>query len=352
MDNRLSLPFRALRLAFGLTATLAGLDKYFNVLADWGSYVSPIAAAMLPFSVDSFMAIVGVIEVAVGVTILAVSPRVGAYIASGWLILLSVNLAAGGHFDVAVRDVVLAIAAFALARASEINEATTEETAAGRRGVLLASLAAVGILHATASPAFAQAPTHHQANAALERGGGPSAAVLRQDMRALWTDHVIWTRAYVISAVGDQPDAQAGATRLLKNQEDIGVAVAAFYGKAAGDELTALLKEHILIAVDLIKHAKSGDKALFGATDTKWSKNGDDIANFLSKANPYWPRAALREMMKVHLSTTTDEVVARLTKNWEADVRAFDAVYDHILVMSDALSEGIIKQFPERFRPR
>jgi hypothetical protein len=200
---------------------------------------------------------------------------------------------------------------------------------------------------ATASPALAQAQAmpHHKV-------GASAADTLRQDMRDLWSDHVIWTRAYVISAVADQPDAQAAATRLLKNQEDIGAAVGRIYGKAAGDQLTVLLKEHIMIAVDLIKHAKSGDKAAFAATDAKWARNGDDIADFLSQANPNWPRATLRQMMKAHLSTTTDEVVARLTKNWEADVRAFDAVYDHILAMADALSEGIIKQFPGKFPSR
>ena len=75
----------------------------------------------------------------------------------------------------------------------------------------------------------------------------------------------------------------------------------------------------------------------------------DEIADFLSKANPNWPRAVLVQMMNTHLSTTTDEVVARLTKNWDADTRSFDAVYEHILAMSDALSDGIIKQFRDKF---
>lgn len=220
------------------------------------------------------------------------------------------------------------------------------------RSLLLAPLATVAILFATSSPALAQAPHPHQADAAVGGAGSPMAAALRQNMRDLWTDHVIWTRAYIVSAVADQPDTKAAATRLLKNQEDIGAAVAGFYGRAAGDQLTTLLKEHILIAVDLITHAESGDKAAFAATDAKWAKNGDDIADFLSKANPNWPRATLREMMKLHLSTTTDQVVARLTKDWDADVRAFDVVYDHILAMADALSEGIIKQFPGKFGSR
>jgi len=176
-----------------------------------------------------------------------------------------------------------------------------------------------------------------------------AAAALKQDMRKLWTDHVVWTRDYIVAAVGDQPDAQAAATRLMKNQDDIGGAVAKYYGDSAGRQLTSLLKQHISIAVDLIKAAKAGDKAAQQQADTKWQKNGEEIADFLSKANPNWPRATLADMMKKHLSTTTDEVVARLSKKWDEDARAFDAVYDHILHMSDALADGIVKQFPEKF---
>ena len=207
--------------------------------------------------------------------------------------------------------------------------------------LLLALLVACIGAPVTGSAAPSQAQQHQSQMGA--------ATTLRQDMRKLWTDHVVWTRDYIVAAVGDQPDAQAAAARLMKNQEDIGAAVATYYGKPAGDKLTALLKEHISIAVDIIKFAKAGDKASQQQADAKWRRNGEEIADFLSKANPNWPRAALVDMMNKHLSTTTDEVVARLTKNWAADVKAFDAVYDHILVMADALSNGIIKQFPAKF---
>jgi hypothetical protein len=180
------------------------------------------------------------------------------------------------------------------------------------------------------------------------KGMGAPGAGLKQDMRKLWTDHVVWTRDYIIAAISDQPDAQAAADRLMKNQEDMGNAVAKFYGASAGQQLTKLLKEHISIAVDLIKAAKAGDKAGQQKADARWQDNAVQIADFLSKANPNWPRATLVDLMKMHLSTTTDEVVARLNKNWDADVRAFDAVYDHILKMSDALADGIIKQFPDK----
>jgi hypothetical protein len=175
------------------------------------------------------------------------------------------------------------------------------------------------------------------------------AAALKQDMRKLWTDHVVWTRDYIIAALADAPDAQPALTRLLKNQDDIGGAVAKFYGDSAGKQLTTLLKDHIAIAGDLVKAAKGGDKAGQKAADDRWQKNAVDIAAFLSKANPNWPRATLEDLMKQHLTTTTNEVVARLSKNWDEDVRAFDAVYDHILHMSDALTDGIVKQFPQKF---
>jgi hypothetical protein len=111
-----------MRLAIGLMATLAGIDKFFNILTDWGSYVSPVAAQLLPFSTDVFMWIVGVVEFAVGISILTALPVVGSYVASAWLLLVAVNLALGGYFDVAVRDVVLSIGAFALARLIQVRD--------------------------------------------------------------------------------------------------------------------------------------------------------------------------------------------------------------------------------------
>jgi uncharacterized membrane protein YphA (DoxX/SURF4 family) len=122
MDTRLNTPLLALRLAIGLTATLAGADKFFNLLADWEKYVSPLAAQLLPVSPHTFMALVGLIEIAVGAAILTGWTRLGAYVASAWLLGVAVNLAAGGFFDVAVRDVVMSIAAFALARLVEVRQ--------------------------------------------------------------------------------------------------------------------------------------------------------------------------------------------------------------------------------------
>jgi hypothetical protein len=122
MDNRLHTPWLALRYGIGLTAALAGMDKFFNVLADWGSYVSPLATQVLPVSTGKFMGIVGVVEGAVGAAILAGWTRLGAYVASGWLLAVAANLVAAGFYDVAVRDIVMSLAAFTLARLAEVRE--------------------------------------------------------------------------------------------------------------------------------------------------------------------------------------------------------------------------------------
>lgn len=122
MDTRLYTPALTLRIAFGLMATLAGLDKFFNILADWGSYVSPLAAQMLPIPTGVLMGVVGVVEFTVGVCILSALPVLGAYVAAAWLMLVAGNLLLGGFIDIAVRDVVLAFAAFTLARLTEVRQ--------------------------------------------------------------------------------------------------------------------------------------------------------------------------------------------------------------------------------------
>lgn len=121
MDLRLQTPTTIMRVAIGLMATLAGLDKFFNILVDWSTYVSPVVEQLLPFSTNVLMWIVGIVEFAVGVSILTALPAIGAYVASAWLLLIAGNLVLGGHLDIAVRDVVLSISAFTLARLVEVR---------------------------------------------------------------------------------------------------------------------------------------------------------------------------------------------------------------------------------------
>jgi hypothetical protein len=174
---------------------------------------------------------------------------------------------------------------------------------------------------------------------------------LRSDMRKLWEDHVVWTRLFIISALADLPDKQATTDRLLKNQVDIGNAIKPFYGDAAGNKLSALLKDHILIAADIVTDAKGNQTAKLEADKKRWVANADEIAMFLSNANPKnWPAADMKSMMREHLDVTTTELMARLNKNWAADVAAYEKVHEQILHMADMLTDGIAKQFPEKVK--
>jgi hypothetical protein len=173
---------------------------------------------------------------------------------------------------------------------------------------------------------------------------------LRQDMRRLWEDHIVWTRLAVISLTTDAPDTEATVGRLLRNQTDIGDAVKPFYGPAVGDELTRQLRLHILIAADVVAAARAGDEQKLADAQARWRANADDIAEVLASVNPrFWKLATMKEEMRTHLNLTTQEVVARLQEDWDADVAAYDRIHDHILHISDLLSDGLVGQFPKRF---
>jgi hypothetical protein len=169
-------------------------------------------------------------------------------------------------------------------------------------------------------------------------------------MRKLWEDHVTWTRLAIVSFAHDLPDLPATQARLRRNQVDIGNAIKPYYGRAAGKQLTALLKEHIVGAVALLAAAKAGDQNLIEQRASEWYANGNEVADFLHKANPRnWSQKAMRRMMKGHLDQTLREAVNRLNGRYAADVRDYDQIHRHILVMADSLSAGIINQFPRRF---
>ncbi len=188
--------------------------------------------------------------------------------------------------------------------------------------------------------------------AALGTGEGAkmSATAFHDDMRKLWEDHVTWTRLVIVSVIADLPDTGPTLDRLLRNQVDIGNAIKPFYGVAAGDGLTALLREHILIAGEILIAAKAGDGAKVNDAVARWYSNADAIADFLAGANPrHWPADEMRSMMHSHLDLTLKEAVAQLTGDYAGSVATYDRVHVQILEMADMLSAGIVHQFPSRF---
>ena len=188
---------------------------------------------------------------------------------------------------------------------------------------------------------------------ALAKDNKVSAEAFRADMRELWEDHIVWTRQFIVSAAtlpeGQLDDLGPTAERLLRNQDDIGDAIATFYGEEAGDALAVLLKDHILIAGQLIADVKSGSPDA-AATQAAWFANADDIATFLAAANPeFWPFGMMQGHMYDHLTLTAEEAVARIQGRYADDIAAYDQIHTQILSMADMLADGIVGHFPSRF---
>lgn len=170
-------------------------------------------------------------------------------------------------------------------------------------------------------------------------------------MRKLWEDHITWTRLVIVSMANDLPDTNATVERLLQNQVDIGNAIKPFYGEEAGNQLTALLTDHILIAAEIIQAAKAGDTDTLDDAIARWYTNADAIAAFLNAANPEnWPLEEMQAMMREHLNLTLQEAVAYLNGDYAASITAYDQIHVQALEMADMLSEGIIRQFPKMFK--
>ena len=214
------------------------------------------------------------------------------------------------------------------------------------RRTILATLIMFSIWITVAPPGQSQMKAHMEGGMMMTK----PAMEMGMAMRMLWEDHITYTRNFIISSLAGLEDAGKVAERLLRNQDDIGNAIKPVYGEQAGMKLSALLRDHILIAADVVKAAKAGDGAALDAANKKWYANADDISVFLSGANPNWPKEKLSDMLYKHLEYTTQEVVCRLKKDWAGDIEAYDKGHAHMLMFADMLTHGILKQFPDKFK--
>jgi hypothetical protein len=173
---------------------------------------------------------------------------------------------------------------------------------------------------------------------------------LNQAMRKLWSDHMHWTLATVDAFFNEPKQLETKLNRLLENQKQIGAAIVPYYGHAAGDKLAKLLTEHIELAVPVLKAAQANDKASLDAALANWYKNANEIADFLSAANPKnWPKSATEPALKMHITHTTQYAVNILKGEYGNSITGFEAALNHMLMLADILTDGIVKQFPEKF---
>ena len=182
-------------------------------------------------------------------------------------------------------------------------------------------------------------------------GAAQSRGALQDNMRRLWSDHVTWTRAFIVSTAAALPEKDATTVRLMQNQTDIGDLLASYYGQESGAKLTALLKAHVVIAGDIILAVKANKPVKVDSLDKQWRSNVDEIAVLLNKMNAKnWTVAAMHTAMTAHLEETLAEVQHHLHGDFAADIADFGMMEKHALMMADMLTAGIVAQFPAKFR--
>jgi len=193
-------------------------------------------------------------------------------------------------------------------------------------------------------PVFAQTLTENKKVEACI-----SETEFKNNMSKLSEDHIMWTRNNVLCLVDDMPGKDESIKRLMKNQVEIGLIMKQFYGDKVGNDLAYLLKDHVSIFAELVTASDKGSREMINDATIRWYKNGDEIAELFCNINPYWKLEAMQVMIKNHLKLMNDLAVQRIVRNWAEEIVAYDKLHTDILKIADMLSEGIIKQFPEKF---
>lgn len=173
---------------------------------------------------------------------------------------------------------------------------------------------------------------------------------LSNHLRLLWEQHITWTRLTIISMVFNLPDVELVTQRLLRNPRDFEAALIPFYGNQAATRFSALLRDHLIIAADLVNAAIAGDNNAAAEAERIWYDNARDIASFLASINPYWSRQEWEEMLFDHLALVKNEAVFMLTNEFSKGIDLYDEMERQAMMMADTMTEGIVKQFPGRFR--
>ena len=166
---------------------------------------------------------------------------------------------------------------------------------------------------------------------------------LMNRIRQLCSQHVYWTRFFIISTAADLPDLEPVTKRLLKNPKDFAKLLTPIYSVRVASRFDELFTAHLLIAADLVGAAKKGEVEKVNYSRELWYKNADEIACFLHSVNRYWDEAKLKEMLYSHLEMTEREATLRLQGSYSADITVFDEIENEALKMADYMFCGINK---------
>jgi hypothetical protein len=176
-----------------------------------------------------------------------------------------------------------------------------------------------------------------------------SKSTLRNNMKDLWDDHMVYTRNLIISSISSIGDKDRITERLLRNQQEIGNSFIPMYGDQAGIKITRLLKEHVNIASEIVESARKSETNSYQSAVKKIHQNADELSKYLTNLNPYWNSNDLRGMLYKHISYMNGEINARVKKDWLADIEAYDRGHEHMMLFSEMITNGMINQNPNSF---
>ena len=202
-------------------------------------------------------------------------------------------------------------------------------------GVFVMAVVARTVAPATAAPLAANKTTR---------------MAYHDEWRKLWEDHITWTRVVIMGILDELPGTNTYVERLLQNYEDMEAALAPYYGDDA-EVLGDLIKDHLVIAAELLTAANNGDTAGVEAARVRWYANAHDIAVQMNEMNPqFWPLQETEDMWVEHLDATLQEATTHLSGDFAGEVAAYDQIHDLALEMADFMSNGVMQQFPSQFK--
>lgn len=172
---------------------------------------------------------------------------------------------------------------------------------------------------------------------------------LSNAMRFVWEQHVYWTRMTINSIAFNTPDLDANTERLLRNATDMGILLEPFYGSLVAQRFSNLIRDHLVIAAELVQAAKAGNQRAVADAKRRWFANGEEIVNFLSRINPFISEETFRELFFEHLNLTIQEAELILQGKFSASIAVFEKIEAGALEMADIITKAIVRQFPRKF---
>lgn len=173
---------------------------------------------------------------------------------------------------------------------------------------------------------------------------------LKNDVERTFTERIIWTRQHIFSIIEGNTEAQEASVKLLSNSEEIGNMFGKYYGDETKEKITKLFKEQALTNNDLAQAYKIGDMARVNSAKKRLKNNASDIADYLNKINPEnWKKAKIEEMLTNHLNLVDEQINTIIKRYWASDIKTFDKMFEENIKISESISNGIIKQFENKF---